>query len=482
MSLCTTVIKLMSLCYLLIFLRDCFRQKDGSGRKAGPATASTSALSPPSDMRRHPMQVEFILPWQPEAVPLNLELTPNDHVDRSQKYPSFDDYEYYPVERNKPFRRDINPADDEEFNHYRGKVLRHIDVSEMEERFESTEDLEAEEATDTCRRTSLWSKSYYTCNSIHDLTMGRSRQRASNDFTTQYLGHGHFRDAFKLNGSGTSMDFVVKQLRLNDHRGGLKDMHLVARDATVMERLSASPNIVNIYGFCGTTILSEVIQSEVWRDIIPNNGLARQKDLDKEEQLTPRNNFTPEEKLQMSLEMAEGLADLHGFHEGVIFHGDTHPEQWLRAKDGSLKLNDFNNGVIMDYSPEYNTYCKPFRDFGGFYRSPEEFVPTNIGEQADTYSMGNNIYCLLTGLWPFYDETPYHSSEEIRGMIVDGKRPYVDKRWNERSYAESRLVDIMKQSWEPLPHNRISIFRMVELLKDAIAENDRRRRHHDGKV
>jgi hypothetical protein len=62
------------------------------------------------------------------------------------------------------------------------------------------------------------------------------------------------------------------------------------------------------------------------------------------------------------------IADLHGC-PGLIVHGDVHPVQFLRANDGSLKLNDFNNAEILDWSREENDYCKTDRgSWGGMVR------------------------------------------------------------------------------------------------------------------
>ena len=55
---------------------------------------------------------------------------------------------------------------------------------------------------------------------------------------------------------------------------------------------------------------------------------------------------------------------------------------------------------------EKQEYCKIYRCYGGTYRSPEEFRCMDSNEGMDTYSMGNNIYILLTGLWPFYQYDP----------------------------------------------------------------------------
>jgi serine/threonine protein kinase len=38
------------------------------------------------------------------------------------------------------------------------------------------------------------------------------------------------------------------------------------------------------------------------------------------------------------------------------------------------------------------------------WRSPEEYFDEPLTEQIDVFSLGNNMYSLLTGLWPFYDE------------------------------------------------------------------------------
>jgi serine/threonine protein kinase len=187
------------------------------------------------------------------------------------------------------------------------------------------------------------------------------------------FSHGHFRDAWSFD-SITHLDvdsFVYKRLRLNDDFGvDYFDMYKIHREAIVMERLTHSPRIIDIYGHCSTTILSEAMgaNSEVWRDMIPGTGRATQEEYEAENKLEvkPRNNFTAAEKLDISLQMAEALADMHGFEGGVMLHGDTHPEQWLRGKDGRWVLNDFNNGEILDWNRDKSKYCGAYRKYGGF--------------------------------------------------------------------------------------------------------------------
>jgi len=42
------------------------------------------------------------------------------------------------------------------------------------------------------------------------------------------------------------------------------------------------------------------------------------------------------------------------------------------------------------------------------WRSPEEYFDKALTERVDVFSLGNNMYSLLTGLWPFYDENSVH--------------------------------------------------------------------------
>ena len=113
-----------------------------------------------------------------------------------------------------------------------------------------------------------------------------------------------------------------------------------------MERLSGSPRIVDLYGHCGSSVserskialmyqgllegetnfgmliglyqvIVEAIPFEVEEYIVPN-GYIKQVDLQDADEVKPQNSYNAAEKLGMALEMAESLADLHGFPDGVM--------------------------------------------------------------------------------------------------------------------------------------------------------------------
>ena len=117
-------------------------------------------------------------------------------------------------------------------------------------------------------------------------------------------------------------------------------------DAMVAERLTASPRVFDIYGFCGLSIVSEFFEhGDIEPLAVPNQGSLtdEEKQQLKEGPLHVFNDISPSEKLRMSLQMAEGIADIHGNAGGVIVHQDVQLSQFLFNSDKSiLKLNDFN--------------------------------------------------------------------------------------------------------------------------------------------
>jgi hypothetical protein len=247
----------------------------------------------------------------------------------------------------------------------------------------------------------------------------------------------------------------------------------VSVEAVVMERLKKSPRIMDIYGHCGFSVMAEVVPTEFEEVVIHKSGYASRDAVEERHKdgLRPYNNFTVEEKLGFALTMAESIADLHGFEDGVIVHDDIQLCQWLRLPDGTMKLGDFNRATIMEYDVINDKYCK-FNNGEAFgnYRAPEEFAAKDLDEKIDVFSFGNNIYAMLNGLWGFYD---LDDDESTQDALIAGKLPYVDPRWKEMSYIERRLVELMLKCWEFDPDDRVDIFYAVEFLKETVSEYNR---------
>jgi serine/threonine protein kinase len=181
---------------------------------------------------------------------------------------------------------------------------------------------------------------------------------------------------------------------------GPENLAKVHKESIILERLTSSPRILDIYSHCGLTVLVEAMASEITDQIVPPKGYMRQSKLDElqKHDVFPLNNFTVSEKLQIALEMAESLADIHGFEGGLIVHADVHLEQWLLAPGGNVKLNDFGDAYEALWDGQRKNYC--FFNFdqthSGTWRSPEEYVDGLVDESVDVYVFGNNIYTLVS--------------------------------------------------------------------------------------
>lgn len=107
--------------------------------------------------------------------------------------------------------------------------------------------------------------------------------------------------------------------------------------------------------------------------------------------------------------MAEAIADLHGFKDGVIVHGDIQLSQYLFSRDGQLKLNDFNRAEVLLWDTKKRDYCRYRVGLSyGNLRSPEEDEGEPLNEQIDVFSLGkekaflwkskiHNVFRMRTG-------------------------------------------------------------------------------------
>ena len=265
--------------------------------------------------------------------------------------------------------------------------------------------------------------------------------------------------------------FVMKRyLMAKKYNFGEKELANVQLEALVMDQTRASPNILDIYGHCGTSVLIEAMSSGISHRIVPGKGVSEQKPLYENGNFHSFNNLTTSEKLEIATSMAESLAALHDFDKGVIVHGDVNIDQWLIDHQGKIKLNDFNLAEILpwnDASKEYGSFKKKYDGAFRLVRSPEEFMGMSSGKEKDMYSYGNIIYSLLTGLWPFYDELARTVDPgKRREAIYNGARPYIDEALSQTTnQVEKQLLHIMKQCWHTDPMKRPSMEDVVDILK-----------------
>jgi len=354
----------------------------------------------------------------------------------------------------------------------------------------------------------------------------------TSQYDTTYLGDGHFRNVWMVsfptktkrrtgaaddrNGNGTDADTdhndddndpqqqqqqhhtceaVLKMNRWYENRRFKPyDYDQTRMEALALLETHASSRTASLYGYCATSVFVEPGQP-VEQYVLPEPGWYKQEWLEEEyreqqrqlqreqedgkvEDITvvaaslSKNQYTPEEKLELALAAAESVADLHGNADGPIVHHDLSWGQWLISrKDGRLKLNDLNKARVLYWNEAEQRYCKFWSNQYDVYRVPEEIGDGGlIDESSDVGAFGKLLYTLLTGLLPYYDTiADNNDGDDSRAikMIVQGKYPYVDERYRTRSFVESRLVDIMERCWDYDADKRPSIFDVVRHLRET---------------
>ena len=324
-----------------------------------------------------------------------------------------------------------------------------------------------------------------TCLAFHEFSLERPQSPTSLqewDFT--YLGSGNYRDtwkfvqASKLDHRAPPQQMVIKTLRLNERRNFTAfEFQQVQLEAMAMQKTTSSQRTFDIYGHCGTSVMVQAgISLEKY--ILPFDypyayddlyGQARM-DIIQKDDVYPMNVLTPEQKLYIALAMAESLAILHGHEEGLIVNDDIQVAQFLVAADYDtgrlqLRLNDFNNARIPKWKFDEPRYCSFVSIYEWTNRSPEEITGDWADEKVDVFALGNVFYSVLTGLPPYYN---YPTIDEAISAISSGKTPYLDSRWRNRSLIEGRLVEIMEPMWKFHREDRISIFEVVQHLRETV--------------
>jgi hypothetical protein len=112
-------------------------------------------------------------------------------------------------------------------------------------------------------------------------------------------------------------------------------------DAVAMERLTSSPHVINVFGFCGHSVLTEYA------------------DVSRVGELADKAKKKPLARLKIASDIANGLADVHGIDgdgDATFVHLDVNPANVVSV-GGTLKLNDFNIGIIRRWNTTSNSPC-----------------------------------------------------------------------------------------------------------------------------
>lgn len=137
----------------------------------------------------------------------------------------------------------------------------------------------------------------------------------------------------------TFMPYFLIAQRLEEH--SRRDWEWSRKDVLIMEQLTSSPYVVDIYGYCGLSHFEEYGGHGNLHDRIK---VARNF----------KKELSPLDKLKICVQIATAVADMHDLD---VAHNDICCHQIIFI-DGIYKLNDFNLGVFIRRNKRTNTTCR----------------------------------------------------------------------------------------------------------------------------
>jgi len=269
-------------------------------------------------------------------------------------------------------------------------------------------------------------------------------------------------------------------------------------DALAMERLTSSPHVINLYAYCGMTVVTQFAGREL-ADVA--------------------NKLNSTERLELASNVAQGLADIHSIgsdgdgadksdYDSVLpslAHGDVTPSNIVFTQDGKAIWNDFNVATLLMKDDETGDVC-PFQSHfpNPQWRSPEEQVysenesnskPPVVTYKADIYGLGNVLYRLAIGSSPWKQPGAKKLTAEEKLTVAQLKRtngtlPHIPEdailynNTRKKDPAIDALLEAMYLAFRYDPDDRPSATLLAEFLKDNLAkiriEQKREEENNDG--
>jgi len=323
--------------------------------------------------------------------------------------------------------------------------------------------------TDVCKPMGEWqTRQYPSCNSLHEIPNGNLNQAGD----VRLLSNGWWRDVWEVVGP-LGDKTVMKTMRYMHHFEERNyDRH--RRDAMASERLTGSPHVVDVYGFCGNSGVYEFGSGGDASDFIYKKKSKA---------------YTYLQALEIAVEVAQGIKSVHTYFSdesrGVIMengsvskvyssiaHTDITSGQFILI-NGKYKLNDFNRCRFILWNESSKAPCTyTVGNNPGKLRSPEEYAYAPQTEKVDVYSMGVIFYELLEKKWPFEEL----DEKVAQKKTMSGERSEFSKNTlhnADLNPAAAALVKAVKMCWRQNWNDRASaeeIFNFLSIELEKIKD------------
>lgn len=238
-----------------------------------------------------------------------------------------------------------------------------------------------------------------------------------------------------------------------------------------MERLTSSRHVINIYGFCGHSVISEYADG-------PRLGT-----------LADKSKKTPLKRLEIARDIATGLADVHGIDgddQPSFVHLDINPANVV-VVGKTLKLNDFNIGIPLKKNKKTGKTCGfPAQYPNPQWRSPEESrEQDDLTEKVDVFSLGHIFFRLICGHEPWNKLEPggRPEKEEVLEKVKKGTLPFVPEEILKSEDREIQIIrDAMLKCYTADPEERPSARAIASELQSAYKKLSDEKKSHTAKT
>lgn len=262
-----------------------------------------------------------------------------------------------------------------------------------------------------------------------------------------------------------------------EHDVSLRNLERHRREAITMERLTYSPHVVDLFAYCGNSIVTEFAPFDLETALRRHNNNNNRDGWNWDNISPPLT--TPLQKLELSLQAAMAVQALH---ENDIIHADLTSQQFLvfpSPKNGTspiLKINDFNRCRFFPHKIQTDgqkgsvhgkgTRCKVhIPSAPGLYRSPEEYELQALTPQIDIYSLGHVLFEIVTGTKPW----KHMAGKRFRQTVQNGQ---LMKDVGAET-AGSALGGLIPQCYVVDPGHRSTARQLVDQLRTAIDDHNK---------
>ena len=285
-----------------------------------------------------------------------------------------------------------------------------------------------------------WHSNHFpTCNLLHDINI------LENEATL--MGVGGRRVTYSISGHA-----VLRTILFHRAEFRQSEYEIQRTDAVISERLTSSPYVMNIFGYCGLSSLAELGDNK------------------STEWLEKLYFLEPIAKLRMAQQLTSALVDLHttdDMDESTVVVRNLKPDNLLLVK-GIIKMNDFDESILLRRNHTSQRAC--LFQLPQFLAREKPYQPPwkdgNLSVDVDLFSLGATIYAILNGENPYADLGSNHTA--MVQQLEAGKLPRLRKEVMRRTdVATITMVHVFEQCFSQDPHRRPTAKQVLAALNEA---------------